>query len=56
MSGIIMCSSEKCPMKNECYRGIKKQEHSQGWYNFEYTCNENTEFENFIKNDSEKAL
>lgn len=46
MTDIIMCSSDNCPMKSKCYRsnGTKGLE----YFNFEYTCNENSGFCDFI--------
>ena len=48
---ITMCSSEYCPYKNKCYRTKAKPSEYQSWSNFEYTCNENSGFEDFIKYD-----
>lgn len=46
-----MCSSENCPIRNECSRNItNRNEESQNWNNFEYTCNEDSGFEDFVKN------
>lgn len=47
---MILCSSENCPIRNECYRNTTKlNENGQTWSNFEYTCNENSGFEEFMK-------
>ena len=48
MSDITMCSSINCPMRESCYRVQAKVDNCQDWNNFEYTCNENSGFENFI--------
>ena len=48
MSDITMCSSINCPMRESCYRVQAKVDNYQDWNNFEYTCNENSGFENFI--------
>ena len=46
-----MCTSENCPYRDECYRVVAKPVEYQSWSNFEYTCNENSGFEDFIKYD-----
>lgn len=46
-----MCASENCPYKDKCYRTKAKPSEYQSWSNFEYTCNENSGFEDFIKID-----
>ena len=51
VSDITMCSSENCPYREECYRVRAKPSKYQSWSNFEYTCNENSGFEDFIKYD-----
>ena len=48
---ITMCASENCPYRDECYRVRAKPNILQSWSNFEYTCNENSGFEDFIKYD-----
>lgn len=48
MSDITMCSSENCPMRYECYRSQSETNKHHSWSNFEYTCNENNGFEDFI--------
>ena len=49
MSDITMCSSEHCPMKDKCYRAsAKPNKFAQSWSNFEYTCNENSGFNEYI--------
>lgn len=43
-----MCTSNSCPMKYRCHRTKDKVDNYQDWFNFEYTCNENSGFEDFI--------
>ena len=45
---ITMCSSETCSEREKCYRAMAKPSEYQSWSNFEYTCNENSGFEDFI--------
>ena len=45
---ITMAASEICQMREECYRERAKPSKYQSWSNFEYTCNENSGFEDFI--------
>lgn len=49
MPDIIMCSSENCPMRGSCYRSRAKPDKLQSWTNFEYFCNENSGFDEYIK-------
>lgn len=44
---MTMCTSTECPMRKECYRAIADGD-SQEYYNYEYTCNENSGFCDFI--------
>ena len=46
---ITKCSSNCCPHKNDCYRVQAKPNPIQSYANFEYTCNENSGFCDFIK-------
>lgn len=49
MADITKCSSQFCPLKSRCYRQLACDErHYQSYSNFEYTCNENTGFQDFI--------
>ena len=48
MSDITMCASENCPEREKCYRAMAKASEYQSWGNFEYTCNENSGFDDFI--------
>lgn len=47
MKNTTKCTSDECPMKHECFRSCVKYE-SDSLYNFEYECNENTGFCDFI--------
>ena len=55
IADITMCSSKNCPMKEKCYRTKAKASEYQSWSNFDYTCNENSGFEEFIKYDAQKT-
>ena len=48
MPDISMCSSDNCPMKDKCYRSTATVSKYQSWSNFEYTCNENSGYTDFI--------
>ena len=45
---ITMCTSINCPERDNCYRAQAKADEQQIWCNFEYTCNENSGFCDFI--------
>ena len=49
IADITMCTSINCPERDNCYRAQAKPSVMQSWSNFEYTCNENSGFEDFIK-------
>lgn len=49
MPDITMCYSKDCPERNNCYRACAKPSEFQSWSNFEYTCNEENGFKDFIK-------
>lgn len=49
MPDITMCSSKECPMRGSCYRIRAKPDKLQSWTNFEYFCNENSGFNEYIK-------
>ena len=51
MPDITMCFSRDCPERNNCYRECAKPSEFQSWSNFEYTCNEDNGFTDFIKNE-----
>ena len=48
IADITMCTSESCPYRDECYRVRAKPSEYQKLSNFEYSCNENNGFEDFI--------
>lgn len=48
MADITMCSTNNCPIKNDCYRARATASEHQSWSNFEYTCNENNGYPDFI--------
>lgn len=51
MPDITMCISRECPERKNCYRSTAKpDEYGQSWSNFEYVCNENSGFVDFISN------
>ena len=50
MPDITMCSSVNCPVRNECYRSKAVTDELQS-YNFEYICNEESSFSEYIKNE-----
>lgn len=54
MPDITMCASENCPEREECYRTQAKPSKLQSWSNFEYTCNEESGFCDFIKMNRRK--
>lgn len=47
IADITMCTSVNCPERDGCYRAQTKPSVMQSWSNFEYTCNENSGFEDF---------
>lgn len=55
MSDITMCTSKFCTYRDKCYRAKAKPSKYQSWSNFEYTCNKNSGFEEFIKYDTQKT-
>ena len=57
IADITMCTSQNCPYRASCYRSQAKPSEYQSWSNFEYTCNENSGFSDYIsikpkKNDN----
>lgn len=46
---MVMCSSKYCPMGEECFRKKETPGKDQLWLNYEYKCNENSGFQDFIK-------
>lgn len=55
IADITMCTSQDCPMKDKCYRTQAKASNYQSWNNFEYVCNENSGFDDYIKYDTQKT-
>lgn len=55
MADITMCSTNNCPMRASCYRVKAKDDVYQSWANFEYTCNENNGYPDYValKNEEE---
>ena len=51
---MTMCTSETCAMRNTCYRAQAKPSQYQSSCNFEYTCNEENGFCDYIKLNKEK--
>lgn len=51
MADITMCVSEKCLYKDTCCRKQAKPDAYQSYSNFEYVCNENSGFEDYIPVD-----
>lgn len=45
---MIMCTSIECPMRKECHRAYSDSDDRQDCFNFEYTCNENSGFCDFM--------
>ena len=54
MADITICASENCPEREECYKAQAKPSKLQSWSNFEYTCNEESGFCDFIKMNRRK--
>ena len=48
MADITMCSSKSCAIRGMCYRQKTKESENQSWCNFEYTCNENSGFNDYL--------
>lgn len=48
MPDITMCSSKNCPLKDKCYRSTATASQYQSCSNFEYECNKNSGYEDFI--------
>lgn len=55
MKNIIMCVSENCPVRKDCYRYKIKPNKLQSSFNFEYTCNAYNGFCEYIKLTSERS-
>ena len=50
MNDITMCTAIDCPMSDKCYRHTKgdSDDPYQSYVNFEYSCNEDSGFEDYI--------
>lgn len=44
----IKCTSVNCPMRDTCYRNRNEPKDNQSCYNFEYTCNKFSGFDDYI--------
>ena len=50
-----MCVSMHCPMREKCYRATAKPDQFlQSYANFEYTCNEDSGFDDYIRKEDNK--
>ena len=54
MPDITMCSSINCIERDTCYRSKAIPSDDQSYYNFEYVCNEESAFNEYIKLRSEE--
>lgn len=48
MAEITMCTSKNCPVRSTCYRQCAKVSENQSWCDFEYTCNKDSGFEDYL--------
>ena len=50
MEVIVMtaCTSTECPMREDCYRSSSNTNEHQDCFNYEYGCNENSGFRDFV--------
>ena len=55
MADITMCTGLNCPKREECYRTKANPSPLQSWSNFEYTCNEDSGFCDFIIYKNERS-
>ena len=51
MEKIMKCTSRNCPEKKICYRHNIEDKKSNGCQNYEYTCNEDSGFDSYIKDN-----
>ncbi len=49
MPDITMCLSESCPVRDTCYRKQAKPDKYQSYSIFDYTCNEDNGFCEYIR-------
>ena len=45
---MTMCTSTECPMRKECYRSDFDSNKYKERFNYEYTCNEMSGFNDFV--------
>ena len=45
---MTMCTSTECPMRKECYRADFDGNKFKDRFNYEYTCNELSGFNDFV--------
>ena len=48
MPDITLCMSAECTERETCYRAMAKPDKYQSYANFEYVCNEESGFEDFM--------
>ena len=56
MPDITMCSSVNCTERDTCYRNKAIPDKLQSYYNFEYVCNEESAFNEYIKLRNEAEI
>lgn len=51
MADVILCTSTECPVRHSCYRAKASPQNlqTQRCQNFEYTCNEDNGFADYIQ-------
>lgn len=48
MGDLVMCTSYECPMRKSCRRHSGISASNSQYYNFEYSCNENSGFADYM--------
>lgn len=48
MADITICMSKECPQRKSCYRAMAVPDRYQSYADFEYVCNEESGFEDFM--------
>lgn len=48
LRSMTMCTSTECPMRKECYRSDFDSNQCKERFNYEYTCNETSGFNDFV--------
>lgn len=56
MPDITMCTSKSCPYNSRCYRSQARPDKLQSYSNFEYVCNEDSGFIEYIPFVGNKML